>query len=204
MSYDHASMACCGLGPSFGAMQLMGVDCSDTLLVTGLGPIGLGAVVNARFRGAKVIAVEANPYRADLGRELGAAAVIDPRDEDAGAQIKDLTGGGADKAVECSGVGAAAELCIRSVRRKGQVALVGASQEFTLNGWQDVVSQGLTLHGAWHFNLGDAPRLMEVISRSGPELDAMITHTFPMGQVQQAFELQLTGRCGKVVLHPWE
>ena len=144
----------------------MGVDAFDTVLITGLGPVGLGAVANARFRGAKVVGVETNPYRADLGRESGAAAIVDPEDEDASAQIKDRTGGGASIAVECSGVGAAAQLCIRSVRRRGQVALVGGSQEFALHGWQDIISQGLTIHGAWHFNLGDAPCLMEVIPRA--------------------------------------
>jgi L-iditol 2-dehydrogenase len=53
MSYEHASMACCGFGPTFGGMELMAVDAFDTVLVTGLGPVGLGAVVNARHRGAR-------------------------------------------------------------------------------------------------------------------------------------------------------
>ena len=66
MSYEHASMACCGLGPSFGGMQQTRVDSFDTVLVTGLGPVGLGAVVNAIFRGARIIGVESNSYRADL------------------------------------------------------------------------------------------------------------------------------------------
>jgi threonine dehydrogenase-like Zn-dependent dehydrogenase len=89
------------------------------------------------------------------------------------------------------------------VQRKGQVALVGGSGGFQLHGWGDVISKGLTLHGAWHYNLGDAPRIMQVIAGTGPLLDKMITHTFPMGRVQEAFELQVSGRCGKVVLHPW-
>ena len=50
VSYERASLACCGLGPSYGAMQLMGVDAFTTILITGAGPVGLGAVVNARFR----------------------------------------------------------------------------------------------------------------------------------------------------------
>jgi L-iditol 2-dehydrogenase len=87
MSYDHAAMACCGLGPTFGAMQRMHVDAFDTLLVTGLGPVGLGAVINGLYRGAKVIAVESHPYRARLARELGVMAVINPEDPDALKQV---------------------------------------------------------------------------------------------------------------------
>jgi threonine dehydrogenase-like Zn-dependent dehydrogenase len=120
--YNLASLACCGLGPSFGAFDLMGLSAFDTVLVTGLGPVGIGAVINARYRGTRVIAVDALPYRANLARELGAIEVIDPRDPDAVRKIKDLCGGiGPDCALDCSGVVAAHRLCIDAVRRKGQV-----------------------------------------------------------------------------------
>ena len=50
MSYELASLACCGLGPTFGAMENMNVSASDTVLITGAGPVGLGGVVNAKYR----------------------------------------------------------------------------------------------------------------------------------------------------------
>src|SRR5437588_4431043 len=58
VSYEQASLACCAIGPSFGAFQAMGLGAFDTVLITGAGPVGLGAVVNARFRGARVLVVE--------------------------------------------------------------------------------------------------------------------------------------------------
>ena len=82
VSHEHASMACCGLGPTFGAMQQMQVNALDTVLITGLGPVGLGGVINARYLGARVIGVESQPYRANLAKELGAEVVLDPNDED--------------------------------------------------------------------------------------------------------------------------
>ena len=108
-------------------MQLMDVDRHDTVLITGLGPVGLGGVINGVYRGARVIAVDSIPYRAEKALELGAAAVVNPTDEDALQQILDLTGArrGVDKAVDCSGVVAAHRLCIDAARRKGQVAFVG-------------------------------------------------------------------------------
>ncbi len=78
LSYEHASMACCGLGPTFGAMQRMAVDAFDTVLITGMGPVGLGGMINAVYRGARVIAVEPVEYRRELARQLGAAEAIDP------------------------------------------------------------------------------------------------------------------------------
>ena len=71
VSYERASLACCGLGPSYGAMHLMGVDAFTTILITGAGPVGLGAIVNARFRGARVIVVESAPWRAERAKADG-------------------------------------------------------------------------------------------------------------------------------------
>ncbi|HUT25655.1 MAG TPA: zinc-binding dehydrogenase [Sumerlaeia bacterium] len=202
MSYEHAGMACCGLGPTFGAMQRMAADAFDTILISGLGPVGLGGVVNAVHRGARVIGVDGHPYRAALAKELGAQAVVDPSDENALGKIMDLTGGiGVDKAIETSGFAEAKPLLMNAVRRNGHAAFVGWSGQVDVS---TIIAKGLTLHGAWHWNLGDSPRMMRVIAESGQLLDKHITHTFPMSRVQEAFELQVTGNCGKVILHPWK
>ena len=119
LSTIHAAMACCGLGPTFGAMQRMAVDSMDTVLITGMGPVGLGGVINGTLRHARVIVVESHPFRAKLARTLGAAAVIDPGDPQALQQIMDLTGGlGVDKALDCSGAAAAQRLLIDAARRR--------------------------------------------------------------------------------------
>jgi threonine dehydrogenase-like Zn-dependent dehydrogenase len=205
LSLEHASMACCGLGPTFGAMERLRVDAFHTVLITGMGPVGLGGVINGVYRGARVLAVEGHPYRANLARELGAAEVIDPGDPDAAARIRDLTGGrGADRAIDCSGAPAAQRLMVDAVRRRGEVAFVGEAGELSLHVSNDLIRKGLTLHGPWHWNLVDTPRLMQVIRRCGPLVDRLITHTFPLREVQTAWELQTTGNCGKVLLYPWD
>jgi L-iditol 2-dehydrogenase len=204
MSFEHASMACCGLGPTFGAMQRLQVNALDTILITGMGPVGLGGVINAWYRGCRVIAVESQPYRANLARELGAEAVIDPADPDSRKQILALTGGvGADKAIDCSGAPEAHRLLIDALRRRGQMAFVGEGGDLTLHVSRDMLRKGLTLHGSWHFNFADSLRLMQVIRASTAPIDRLITHRFPMSRVQEAWELQITGNCGKVLLDPW-
>jgi L-iditol 2-dehydrogenase len=205
MSYEHAGMACCGFGPTFGASELMNVGAFDTVLITGLGPVGLGGVMNARYRGARVIGVESNPYRARLAKELGAETVLDPNADNVLNQVLELTDGqGVDKAIECSGTGEGAVFCIKAARRKGQVSIVGGSSDFTVNGVGDFISKGLSVRGAWHWNLGAASRMMKVIKGSGEQIDKAITHSFPLDKVREAWELQLTGQCGKVLLKPWE
>ena len=198
---DHAAMACCGLGPTFNAMQMMGVSAPDTVLVSGLGAVGLGAVVNARLRGARVLGLETNGWRADLAKRLGAEAVVDPASGDAAAQILDLTEGrGADKSVEASSSESAPGLLVRATRIKGEITTVGWSGPVQA---RDVTAKGLTFRGAWHWNhLRDGRAMRETLRRAGPLLDTLITHRFPMSQVKDAWETQLSGRCGKVILHP--
>ena len=204
MSYEHASMACCGLGPTFGAMQRMQVDAFDTVIIAGMGPVGLGGVINATYRGARVIAVEIHPFRRQLAEKLGAELVIDPNDKDAFDRVMDFTNGiGVDNAIDCSGVPAAQRFLIDAVRRRGQVAFVGEGGNLEINTSNDMLRKGLTLHGSWHWNWADIPRIMQIIHNSGDKIDQQITHTFTMSQVQEAWDLQLSGNCGKIILKPW-
>lgn len=204
ISYKHAGMACCGLGPTFGAMQKMNVNALDTVMITGMGPVGLGGVINGHYRGAKVIAVESQPFRANLAKELGATVVFDPNDENVLDKIMDLTNGlGVDKAMDCSGASAAHRLMVDALRRKGQACFIGQGGDFSLGASRDMIGKGIGLHGIWHYNLSYFPALIKMISQVGNQLDKFITHQYGMSQVQEAWAQQCTGNAGKVVLDPW-
>ena len=205
VSYDHATMAIDGVGASFGGMEPIGVSAYDTVLITGLVPVGLGGIVNARYRGARVIGVEPAPWRVERAKEMGTEAVFHPNDPDLLERIRDLAGGlGVDCAVECSGTVAGERLCIDATRRRGRVAFVGASSKaLTIHEWPDLGSKGLTVTGTWLYNLADFPKVMRVI-RESPLIDLLVSHTMPMSQIQDAFELLASAKCAKVVLRPWE
>ncbi len=206
LSTEDASLAVCGLGPSFGAMQRLDVTRFDTVLITGLGPVGLGGVINAKHRGAQVLAVDSHPYRQDLAIQLGADHVLDPTDGDIRNQIRELTAGrGVSKAVDCSGNPAAHRLGIDVAAPLGKIAFVGeCSQPTTLRISPDLIRRGITLIGSWNYNLGDTPLLMQVIRAERMRIRSFVTHRFPLRHAQQAWELQLTGHCGKILLQPWE
>jgi len=205
MSYEMASLALCGLGPSFGAFEQMQVDAFDTVLITGLGAVGLGGVVNAKFRGAFVIGVESIPYRVERAKMLGADVVIDPTDETALEQVLRLTDGlGVGKALDCSGVVAAQRFCIDATRRKGEVTFVGeCGEELGIRVSPDMIRKGLTIRGSWHYNLSLYPKIVQVIQES-PVVDQLISHVLPMSQIQEAFELSASHQCAKIILKPWE
>jgi len=203
VSYDHASMACCGMGPAFNAMQVMNVTATDTVLVSGLGPVGLGAVVIARFRGARVLGVDMSPYRTELAKRMGVEAVIDPSDEEAAIKkILDLTDGkGVDKSVETSGAAAAPNFLVKASRRLGKIASVAWRENVTVSG---VTFKGISIHGCWHWNhQRDGVVMMRTIRGAASLIDMMITHAFPFSEVQEALEVRASNECGKIILHPW-
>ncbi len=203
ISYERAGLAFCALGPTFNACQLTGLSAADTVLITGLGPVGLGGVVNARFRNARVIAVDMNGWRRDRALQMGAWAAFSPEEDDLAARIRDLTTRrGVDVALDTSGETAAHKLCLESLRRKGKMSVVQGFGESPV-GLGHFVWSGHQLFGAWHYNLGDYWRVMEVVRRS-ELLDLLTSHIFPMSRIQEAFELQATGQCAKVMLRPWE
>ncbi len=205
ISYEHASLACCALGATFGAFDTMGVDAFDTMLIAGAGPVGLGAVVNACYRGARVIVAEPHPWRAKRAEQLGAEVVLDPHGEDLAGQIGELTQGkGVDKALDCCGALEAQRLCIEATRRKGKVAFVGQSMEdLPIKTTLDLITAGLTLYGSWHYNISLYPKVMQVIQES-PVIERLISHVLPMTEIQQAMELSASHECAKIILKPWE
>lgn len=101
----------------------------SSVVVFGAGAVGLSAVMAARIAGCTtIIAVDVQPARLALARELGATHALHAREEDVLARIKDITGAGADCAVEATGVPEVVARSIRSVRRLGHVVLLGVGR----------------------------------------------------------------------------
>ncbi len=199
----YAAMAMCALGPTFTALRRMDVSAADTVVVSGCGAVGLGAIVNARTIGARVIALEFQPYRVDLARALGAEHVLDPRDPGTAARVRELTGGyGADALVETSNVEVAPPAVIELVRPRGRVAFVTWSGSIPVN---RITGKGIEIYGAWHWNhMRHGAEMAQRLRLARPLLDRLMTHRMKLADVQQAFALQESGMCGKVVLEPWE
>lgn len=205
VSYERASLACCALGPSFGAFQKMELSAFDTVLITGIGPVGFGAIVNARFRGARVIAVESVPWRLERAKQMGVEHVIDPNDENALKKIKDLTNGvGVDCSLDCSGSVQAHRFCIDATRRRGKVAFIGeCSAETVIRVSPDLIRKGLTLIGSWHYNLNYFRFIMKIIQES-PLIALLISHIIPLSRIQEAMGISASHQSAKIILKPWE
>lgn len=205
ISFELGSLAGCGLSPGFSALERMGCGAFDTVLVSGLGPVGLGAVAVASFRGARVLGVEPEPFRRNLALELGADEVFDPACGDALEWVRRMTGGrGVSRAVDCCGKPEAERLCMDAAAVLGKVAFAGENQSnIEVGPSTDFIRKGLTVIGTWHMNLLDFPKVLTLMRRK-PQIEKMITHTFPFERAQEAFETFLSGKTGKVLLKPFE
>jgi L-iditol 2-dehydrogenase len=202
ISLQHGAMACCGLGPSFTAMERMHVGALDTVLVSGCGPVGLGAIVHAGVRGARVLALEVHPDRSRLAIELGAERVFDPRNPDVVRQIRAATrdSRGVDASVETSGAPGASRTLALATRARGQLSFVAWGADVDL---PPLVPLGLDIHGCWHWNhLTRGPAMWETIRKAGHLLDTMITNVMDLADVSAAMDIQDTGSCGKILLLP--
>ena len=85
------------------------------------------------------------------------------------------------------------------------MTFVGETQDRThLVASDDMIRKGITLFGSWHYNLADASKLMRILRNIQPKLDTLVSHSFPLTEVQRAWETQASGQCAKVLLKPWD
>jgi alcohol dehydrogenase len=185
-----------------------GVRIGDAVVVFAQGPIGLCATVGARLMGAAlVIGVDGDETRLRFARKLGADVVLDYRQQDVLAEIKRLTGGGADVAIEALGTQETFENSLRSLRPGGTLSSLG------------VYSGKLELpYDAFAAGLGDhrvvttlcpggkerMRRLMALVQSKRIDLRPMLTHSYSLKDIGEAYALFGDRREGviKVAIRP--
>jgi aryl-alcohol dehydrogenase len=123
----------CGLQTGSGAvLQALGVTAGSSFAAFGTGAVGLAAIMAAKIAGAtKIIAVDITQSRLDLALELGATHTINSRETDPVAAIREITGGGADYTLECSGRAPVLRQAIDALGILGTCGIVGATPEGT-------------------------------------------------------------------------
>jgi 2-desacetyl-2-hydroxyethyl bacteriochlorophyllide A dehydrogenase len=176
---------------------------TESVVVSGQGVIGLLATRLAVLSGATVIAVDGIARRRNAAHQFGAAHTVDPRSvADVAAEIRELTGVGADVAIELSGAYPALHEVIRSVQVGGRVVAAGFYQgsasgldlgeEFHHNRVSVVASQIGGLPTAVS-NRWDRARLhravLRLVTTGGLDVASLVTHVVPAHEAQAAYRL---------------
>ncbi len=200
ISFEEGASISCGTGTAYGALKRIDVSGRDTLAVFGQGPVGLSATMLGRAMGARVIAIDVVPERLTLARELGAEAVINPKDTDAVKAIHDLTHGeGAETTMDCSGTSDGRLGALQSAGTWGRVAFVGEGGQTTIDVSKHMLRRQLTVHASWTFSAVGQEECARFIADRKIPLKKLLTHRFEVEQAEAAYRLFDTQTTGKGV-----
>lgn len=150
ISFSEAALWMIGTFP-MAAIRKCGLEIGESAIVMGLGVLGLIGIKLLRAAGAApIIAVDPVAEKRDHALEIGADYVFDPYDPDFTQKVKAVTGGGANVALEITGVGAGLDGVLDCMARFGRVALLGCTRdkEFTIDYYKKVHGPGISLIGA--------------------------------------------------------
>ena len=163
------------------------LDASDTVVVLGAGPIGLGVVAASAGKRARVIVAEPSAARGDLARQLGADEVVDPLSDTFLEQVQDLTKGqGASVVIEASGKPAAMATALEVAGFQARVVYIGidvggsAPAKLGLFQSKELQARGIIgSPGVW-------PQTLRFLSRSGVDLSPLVTSSYALADADQA------------------
>ena len=199
--FDKACYIGCGVTTGVGAVAFDAkVEPGSNVVVFGLGGIGLNVVQGARMVGAnKIIGVDLNPSKVEMAKQFGMTDFINPNEcENVVEAILDLTHGGADYSFECIGnvdvMRQALECCHKGWGESIIIGVAGAGQEITTRPFQLVtgrVWRGSAFGGAR--GRTDVPKIVDWYMDGKIDIDSMITHTMPLGEINTAFDLMHKG-----------
>lgn len=202
LTYKDGAQVACGFGTVYEAIEKIGISGNDAVLVTGLGPVGLAALMLCKAMGAtKLIGVEGNPYRIELAKKLGLVDYVFEPGEDTVEQIKAVTGGhGVERAIDASASDSGRQTAVRATREWGKIALVGEGNTMSLNPSPDMIHGQKTIYGSWVTSLWKMEDLVEHLVRWGIHPEDLITDEFPLEKADDAYRLMASGQCGKVAV----
>ena len=200
----------CGVTTGIGAVHNTAkVKAGDSVAVFGLGGIGLAVIVGAKQVGAgRIVAVDTNPGKFELAKQLGATDCINPKDHSKPIQevIVELTDGGVDFSFECIGnvevMRSALECCHKGWGESVIIGVAGAGQEIKTRPFQLVtgrVWRGTAFGGVR--GRTELPGMVEQAMSGALDLDPFITHTLPLEEINEAFHLMHEGKSIRTVIH---
>ena len=204
ISFAVATQLACTAGTSFSALRKIPARAGDTLVVFGLGPVGLSGLLLGIGMGYRGIGVDTHPYRVDLAKKVGKGLVINPQDDDPIETINDLTDGkGASGVLECSGNPVARRQAAAVAGRGATVVYVGGGNPDLAVDVGDVIGKDLVIRGNSVFSMASYFAEVEFLLKHPVPLDQIITHRFKIEDAVEAFSLFDTGQTGKVIFE-WD
>lgn len=204
ISLTEATLLLDIMGTSRHAIQRARLIRSDieSIIVTGAGPIGLGILAMLRIllgNDIPLVIADFVDYRLKLVENLGGLPVdLKHYNLQAGLRHHGLTS--LDVAFDTSGKAAARRACLDALAQRGVLVCVGHGEGLDLNVSPDLIAPERAVLGSEYFRYDELPANLVHLQQNRAYLTQLITHRFPIGDIEAAFELFFSGKSGKVVV----
>ncbi|KAK58119.1 NAD(P)-dependent alcohol dehydrogenase [Staphylococcus lugdunensis] len=205
LSYEQATLNE-PLSVGIQACRRANIQPGSSVVIMGMGPVGLMTVVAAKAFGAtQIIVSDMEQNRLDEALKLGATTTINVKDEDVNQRINELTQQhGVDYAIETAGNQIALRSALAALKNGGTLAAVGLAQEADnpLN-IPFITNHEINLVGIFRYaNTYDTG--IQILSHTDADLNSMFTHQYPLSETKAAMERARTDKSGslKVIVYP--
>lgn len=179
------------------------VRAGDTVAVFGCGGVGINAVQLATAAGASVIAIDVAETKLEWATQFGATATINAsKVERVSKEIKQLTGGGVDIAMEVIGNPKTIEEAFESVRVGGRLCIVGYTHEAISIVAGKIMFKELEIVGSLGCRPVDYAPLVGMVERGAIKLKPLVTHRFSLDDINKAFEVMKEGVSLRSIIIP--
>ncbi|NJN84568.1 MAG: zinc-binding dehydrogenase [Caldilineaceae bacterium] len=200
------------------AVRLANVSAGETVVILGVGIIGLGCIQALRATtDCRIIAVDASPRRLELAEALGADATVDLTASDPVEAVIELTGGAqqpgrfqvrggnADVVIDCAGAKASPNQGLLMLKQMfGRLVLVALFERQPELDFNQVVRKHVTIHGSWTWTGDDFRQAIALVAEGNVDRKRLISHTFALDDAAEAFAVQdQPAAAVKVLLRPW-
>ena len=207
LPFHHAALFGCAVLTGVGAaINSADIKAGQTVAVIGLGGVGLNSVLGALVAGAgQVIAIDLDEDKLAMAKSLGASAGINAADEDCVSQVKALTNGGVDCAIEMAGSEKALELAYQVTRRGGTTVTGGLAHPDRKVSIQQVslVAEERTLKGSYVGScvpVRDVARYVSLFRQGRLPVDKLLSDTLTLDEINEGFERLANGKAIRQVI----
>ncbi len=174
----------------------------QSLVIAGAGPVGLGVLAMAKLLLGPEIPLlisDVVDYRLELAERMGGSPVhLGETTLEGGLRTKGLDA--VDLAVDTSGKSAARRACLDILQQRGVLVCVGHGEGLDLNVSRDLIAPERAVLGSEYFRYSELAENLELLRIHRPYLRQIITHRYPLGEIQRAFETFFQGETGKVIV----
>jgi alcohol dehydrogenase, propanol-preferring len=190
--FAQAALIADAVATPFHALKRASVQTGESVLIVGIGGLGVHAVQIARVMGAaQVVAMDISAEKLELAQKIGATAIINPQTENLQERTSDLTGGrGFDVTVELIGLTSTIRQTIDSTALGGRAVIVGiCPEEVGLSPYHDLLLKERTIMGSADQSRADFPVIITLVSQGRIDLSHSVTHELPLDHVNRGLEM---------------